>query len=50
MDAAAPVDQMRFTIPCGSGLIAKSAAWQDYCETERPLGPALKRLNKVKAA
>src|SRR5260370_171397 len=32
------------------GLIAKSAAWQDYCEAERPLGPAIKRLNKAKAA
>jgi bifunctional non-homologous end joining protein LigD len=44
------LDLMRFTIRTAPALIAKSAAWQDYCEAERPLGPAIKRLNKAKAA
>ena len=44
------LDPMRFTIRTAPALIAKSAAWQDYCAAERPLGPAIKRLNKAKAA
>jgi bifunctional non-homologous end joining protein LigD len=44
------LDPMRFTIRTAPALIAKSAAWQEYCEAERPLGPAIKRLNKAKAA
>ena len=44
------MDPMRFTIRTAPALIAKSAAWQDYCAAERPLGPAIKRLNKAKAA
>jgi hypothetical protein len=31
-------------------LIAKSAAWADYGEAERPLGIAIKRLGRVGAA
>jgi len=27
-------------------LIARSTAWNDYCDAERPLLPALKRLTK----
>lgn len=44
------LDPKRFTIRTAPGLIAKSAAWEDYCEAERPLGPAIKRLHKAKAA
>jgi bifunctional non-homologous end joining protein LigD len=43
-------DRTRFTIRTVPGLIAKSTAWQDYCDAERPLGPALKRLTKASAA
>lgn len=44
------LDPMRFTIRTAPGLVAKSGPWQDYCEAERPLGPAVRRLNKAKAA
>jgi bifunctional non-homologous end joining protein LigD len=44
------LDPMRFTIRTAPGLITKSAAWEDYCEAERHLGPAFKQLNKAKAA
>jgi bifunctional non-homologous end joining protein LigD len=44
------IDPERFTIRTAPALIAKSTAWQDYCEAERPLAPAIKRLTKAKAA
>ena len=44
------IDPTRFTIRTVPALIAKSTAWQDYCEAERPLAPAIKRLTKAKAA
>jgi bifunctional non-homologous end joining protein LigD len=44
------LDRTRFTVRTAPGLIAKSAALLDYCEAERPLGPAIKRLNKARAA
>jgi bifunctional non-homologous end joining protein LigD len=44
------IDPERFTIRTAPALIAKSKAWQDYCEAERPLAPAIKRLTKAKAA
>jgi bifunctional non-homologous end joining protein LigD len=28
-------------------LLGKLTAWQDYCEAERPLAEAIKRLGKV---
>jgi bifunctional non-homologous end joining protein LigD len=43
------LDPKRFTIRTVPGLIARSFAWRDYCAAERPLGPAIKRLNKLKA-
>jgi bifunctional non-homologous end joining protein LigD len=43
------IDPKRFTIRTVPRLIAKSSAWQNYCEAERPLGPAIKRLSKAKA-
>jgi bifunctional non-homologous end joining protein LigD len=42
-------DPKRFTIRTFPGLIAKSTAWQDYCESERPLTSAINRLIKAKA-
>jgi bifunctional non-homologous end joining protein LigD len=44
------LDPKRFTIRTAPDLIAKSTAWQDYCDAERPLMPAIKRMNKAKAA
>ena len=41
-------DAMRFTLRTVHTLIAKSTAWQDYCDSGRPLTPALKQLNKAK--
>ncbi|HEY1852736.1 MAG TPA: DNA ligase D [Candidatus Binataceae bacterium] len=42
----AGLDPRRFTIRTAPALIKKSAAWKDYCEAERPLGAAQKRLSK----
>ena len=44
------LDPQRFTVRTAPPLIAKSSAWNDYCEAERALEPALKRLSKPKAA
>ena len=44
------IDPKRFTIRTVPGLIARSTAWQDYCDAERLLAPALKRLTKASAA
>jgi bifunctional non-homologous end joining protein LigD len=46
----ADLDPLRFTIRTAPALIADSVAWQDYCDGERPLDPAIKRLAKPKAA
>jgi bifunctional non-homologous end joining protein LigD len=46
----APLDPKQFTIRTAPALIAKSTAWQDYCDAERPLAPAIKRLTKAHAA
>ena len=42
------LDPKRFTIRTVPSLIAKSSAWQDYCEGQRPLQQALTRLAKLK--
>ncbi len=44
------IDPQRFTIRTVPTLIAKSTAWQDYGDSERPLTPAIKRLTKATAA
>ena len=46
----ADLDPRRFTIRTTPALIANSTAWQEYCDAERPLDPAIKRLTKPKAA
>jgi bifunctional non-homologous end joining protein LigD len=46
----ASLDPRQFTIRTAPALIAKSTAWKDYCDAERPLAPALKRLTKAHAA
>ena len=38
------LDPARFTIQSAPTLLAKSRAWQDYCDAERPLGPAIRKL------
>ena len=38
------LDPSRFTIRTAPALIAKSAAWREYCEAERPLLEAMKKL------
>jgi bifunctional non-homologous end joining protein LigD len=44
----AGLDPLRFTLRTVPPLIAKSKAWQDYCDAERPLEAAIKRLSKAK--
>ena len=46
----ADLDPDRFTIRTVPGLLAKSTAWQDYCDSQRPLEEAIKRLGKLKQA
>ncbi len=38
------LDPKRFTVRTAPALIAKSIAWKDYCDSERPLKPAIERL------
>jgi bifunctional non-homologous end joining protein LigD len=44
------LDPLRFNVRTIPSLIAKNAAWRDYCQAERPLTPAIERLNKLKGA
>ena len=46
----AGLDPMRFTIRSAPALISKSAAWNEYCDSERPLKPAIEGLRKTSAA
>jgi bifunctional non-homologous end joining protein LigD len=46
----AGLDPMRFTVRTAAELIARSPAWEDYAEAERPLAPAIKRLSRKVAA
>jgi bifunctional non-homologous end joining protein LigD len=46
----AGLDPQQFTIRTAPKLIAKSKAWAEYCDSERPLLPAIKRLVRPKAA
>ncbi len=40
----AGLDPLRYTVRSVPGLLAKSKAWAEYCESERPLANAMKRL------
>lgn len=42
----ADLDPRRFTVRTVPDLLKKSTAWQDYCDSQRPLEPAIKRLAK----
>lgn len=44
------LDPKRFTIRTVPGLLSKTSAWEDYCDSQRPLEQAIKRLGKHKAA
>ena len=46
----ADLDPKRFTVRTVPALLAKSAAWQDYCDGQRPLEQAIKRLGKSSKA
>ena len=43
----ADLDPKRFTIRTVPALLAKSTAWKDYCDAQRPLEHAIKQLSKV---
>jgi bifunctional non-homologous end joining protein LigD len=40
----AGLDPSRYTIRTAAALYAKSKAWADYCDAERPLEPAIRKL------
>ena len=42
----AGLDPKRYTMHTAPGLIAKSKAWTEYCDSERPLEPAIRALKK----
>jgi len=42
----AGLDPKRFTLRTAPGLIKKITAWKVYCDSERPLSPAIERLRK----
>jgi bifunctional non-homologous end joining protein LigD len=44
------LDPKRFTIRTVPALLRKTKAWADYCDGERPLEDAMKRLGKLKQA
>ncbi|WDZ81876.1 DNA ligase D (plasmid) [Ensifer adhaerens] len=48
--AKADLDPKRYTVRTVPALLAKTKAWEDYCDSERPLGEAIKRLAKVRRA
>jgi bifunctional non-homologous end joining protein LigD len=41
------LDPARYDVRTVPALIAKSAAWEDYCDGERPLAAAIKRIGKA---
>jgi bifunctional non-homologous end joining protein LigD len=40
----AGLDPSRYTLRTARALLAKSKAWEDYCEAVRPLEPAIRKL------
>jgi len=41
------LDPAKYTIRTAPDLIRRSSAWEDYCDGERPLSAAIKRLGKA---
>jgi bifunctional non-homologous end joining protein LigD len=46
----AGLEPQRYTVRTAPALIARSVAWHDYGDAQRPLAPAIKRLERAKAA
>lgn len=44
------LDPKRFTLRSLPALLAKTVAWKDYCDRERSLEQAIKRLARAKPA
>lgn len=44
------LDPKRFTVRTVPAMLAKTSAWQDYCDGQRSLDQAIKRLFKLKNA
>ncbi|MDQ0391464.1 DNA ligase D [Labrys monachus] len=44
------LDPKRFTIRTVPNLLVETAAWKEYCDAERPLADAVKRLGKSRLA
>jgi bifunctional non-homologous end joining protein LigD len=40
------LDPAKYTVRTVPALLAKLTAWEDYCDGERPLAPAIKKLAK----
>ena len=40
----AGLDPLRFNLRSVPALLAKSTAWAEYCDSERPLAPAVRQL------
>jgi bifunctional non-homologous end joining protein LigD len=43
------LDPQRYTVRTAPALLAKSTAWQEYCESERPLEPAIRKTMKQRS-
>jgi bifunctional non-homologous end joining protein LigD len=41
------LDPKRFTIRTAPALLSKSSAWEDYCDGQRSLEQAIKRLERT---
>jgi bifunctional non-homologous end joining protein LigD len=41
------LDPAKYTVRTVPALVRKLTAWEDYCDGERPLAEAIKRLRKV---
>ena len=46
----ADLDPIKYTLRTVPSLLRKSSAWRDYCDGERPLEPAIEKLNAYRAA
>jgi bifunctional non-homologous end joining protein LigD len=41
------LDPLKYTVRTVPALVKKMTAWEDYCDGERPLDPAIQRLGRV---
>jgi bifunctional non-homologous end joining protein LigD len=46
----AGLDPTRFTLRTAPALLRKIKPWKEYCDAERPLGPAIKQMLKSTSA